>query len=598
MSFRFILKPSNTYGDTFKTVDDFLNAFDPRINSGYRSDGKHFFTEHVFRMLNAVFSQDNLRDYDTFKKVILESPYCDQGEFTTLLDLFSGLSDNQRFLIGVMRRHGPRLKFEGGAMTFRLYTPSYVSTTENYLELDYALNAHIVHNKEEFLAVFNTAYEKWHRDVISVGGITKRMKTAHLPFANSSLRTFFNYMEGYPCVKYETRYISPKEARDLIQTEAEVNFTVAYENNVPVLKLTCPLSPNNRRQLYQVFNYSTDVLSILSYPNVEPKEKEPILVGVELEVSTDYTMKQLVDAAEVPFFLGKQDSSINGCKQHKVELVTAPSSFKFLRRQYAKWFNNLDYNKFDVSNMTNNGMHVHVGRDHFEDNTHIRNFCWFFNNPANKTFLFNISEREVLGSFNTYSPMYTFQPGTTRTYAFKDIYRIIGRNFRGITNFKGGWENAKTVEVRLFRGIVSYATIVKNLDFVESVFYFTKDLTSYRQLTLRSYIDWLDEQPKNKYILLRKFLDTLKMKSILIEADVKDIIFMETNPERIIKLLQNAPFELTEDHILHLNGGDKRFVFDRKTKQLTSSVTNRGKLYEQDVSYAQRYLRNNNSQVA
>ena len=32
-------------------------------------------------------------------------------------------------------------------------------------------------------------------------------------------------------------------------------------------------------------------------------------------------------------------------------------------------------------------MHVHIGRDHFEDNNHIRNFCWFFNNPANTEFL-------------------------------------------------------------------------------------------------------------------------------------------------------------------------------------------------------------------
>lgn len=357
------------------------------------------------------------------------------------------------------------------------------------------------------------------------------------------------------------------------------------------LKTNRVVTSNNRKPLYNVLSYTTDALSILPYPNMEKKEKSPVLVGVELEVSTDYYVQELVDAAEDPFFLAKSDSSISGSKRNRMELVTAPSSFKYLKRQYALWFNKLDYDKFDCTVDTSNGMHVHVGREHFEDNHHIRNFCWFFNNPANTDFLVQISER-TKENLMKWSPTYMWH-NISRTRAFRDVNNYVV-NMRGITNLKGGWENGKTVEVRMFKGIVSYAAICKNLEFVEAVFHFTKGLTSYRDLTLRGFFKWLDVQSRNRFILLRKFIDQeVCVDKLLLHADVKDLVFTETDPVRIAQKLMKAPFKVTNEHITILNRKAKKrtYTLNRETGEISVTRYNIAKLASLDKSFAERYTR-------
>ncbi len=67
---------------------------------------------------------------------------------------------------------------------------------------------------------------------------------------------------------------------------------------------------------------------------------------------------------------------------------------------------------------------------------------------------------------------------------------------RGAVHYKG----EKTVEIRIFKGIVSYATVVKNIEFVDSVVEFTRTANT-NQVTLKHYLNWVSSLPSNKWIL-------------------------------------------------------------------------------------------------
>ena len=357
--------------------------------------------------------------------------------------------------------------------------------------------------------------------------------------------------------------------------------------SVPI-RVSIPIDYTNRARLYNIFSYTTDVTTLLHGKRKLPSEGTPVYIGVELELATDYSIEQLINASKELFFVAKQDSSITGRKPNKMELVTVPGSFKYIKKQYAHWFNNLDYQRFDCTNETNNGMHVHIDRRSFDDDYHIRNFCWFINNPANTPFIVAVSDRGSLSAMQTYCPIYNFPPQYTRTQSFKASHRLI-ENSRGATHLKGGWAGGKTLEVRIFRGIVSYAAIVKNLEFVESVFHFTQSLRSYREMTLSSYINWLFSQPANRFTILKKFLEQQDIAKFLVAAEVKDIIFNENDPDKIVQILAKSGLTLNNNHISYLNKGKKRtFVLDKTTGVVSVTKSNLFKLADLDISLAQR----------
>lgn len=352
--------------------------------------------------------------------------------------------------------------------------------------------------------------------------------------------------------------------------------------------------PFDRNPLYDRLPYSANPMNYIPYPNLLEKEKDPVLLGVELELSTEYSWRQLVDAAEDPFFILKQDGSITGSKPNLAELVTAPSSFKYLKRQFALWFDKLDYNKFDTTTNTGNGMHVHVGKEHFEDRIHMRNFCWFLNNPANQDFNVLISERGTYQIMSRYSPICSFYGCSTKMRAYRRVLELVGNGFRGISNFKGGINRSDTIEVRMFKGIVSYASIVKNLEYVESLFYFTRSLSSYRELSLKHYLEFLNKTPKNRFTVLKEFLEVEKvaLKKLLPAAEVKDIIFNVEGPHKILELIHKSGLKVTKEHLAFLNKRKrtKTFALDPKTGQLMIIGGVGSKLVHLDKAIANRYL--------
>lgn len=574
------------------TVDSMEKLFDPRVNRAFPpiNSAQELYWASMKKTLDTLFCKENVENYSFCRHFMFNGTMLDEAEWLFFKDITKDVPLEHRYLFSMFRRdrllhseHG-RIQLLDGTQ-HRDIGSSYLSYEGKWSYV--SLNGM---TSEQFATKIKETHEKFDTEVFQRCRNTTEWPSSCVYAPSNLVKYYLYYTAGSDIFVTNGRTGNAYKTLKRILDGAELRITITGRN--VELHLVQTVSRTNRSPIHQLLNYTTDVLTLLPFPNMEKKEKDPILVGVELECCTDYDVKELVDAAEDPFFLAKSDSSISGSKNNRMELVTAPSSFKYLKRQYALWFNKLDYTKFDVTTQTENGMHVHIGRTHFEDDTHIRNFCWFYHNPANLEFLVSVSER-TQADLMRWSPTYQFS-SRTRTKAFKEAYKIVSNNHRGITNFKGGWEGAKTVEIRMFKGIVSYAAIVKNLEFIEATFHFTKGLMSYRDLTLRGFLKWLDRQPRNKYILLRKFIDGIKsMDRILLAADIKDTIFNVTDQHKVARLLMGASFKVTNEHITYLNKRAKKRVYtlNKETGEITVHQPNVSKLQAFDKSFAERYTR-------
>jgi hypothetical protein len=370
----------------------------------------------------------------------------------------------------------------------------------------------------------------------------------------------------------------------IVQYASEnIRIVISSKHNYSQLHFKASLPAGDRRALARVLNYSTNVLEHLPYIIKGPKEGSSPTYGIELESCSDYTPQQMIDAQKDLFFIMKQDGSISGSKPQKYEIVTVPATMKAHKRLWAELFEKIDYNKFDTTKDTGNGMHVHVGREFFSPK-HLRRFCWFITNPAHFDFMFTISERPNRNDITRWAPMPNYN-GYTKCGA---IYNTVlsCSNLRGAVHFKGD----KTVEVRMFKGIVSYATVVKNLEFVDSVFHFTQ-VTSLSQLTLKNYISWLQSTDKNRYTMIKAFIAEIPVKEILTTAEVLDYVWDEKTDYKIAERLNKAPFKITSAHITVLNKKRRVRAFILKNGLVHCVRNNGGLLAKLDKSLSQKQTR-------
>ncbi|SHH47626.1 hypothetical protein [Bradyrhizobium erythrophlei] len=352
------------------------------------------------------------------------------------------------------------------------------------------------------------------------------------------------------------------------------------------IAISNPVTKTNKAALWTTLSYSADVLELLPWPLIVKGEQKPICYGVELEVSTQYTTKQLVEASDEPFFAGKQDSSISGTMRNKVELVTAPMSLKSHKKEWSHLFSNLDYDLFDTTVDTNNGMHVHIGREHFNDN-HLRTFAWFFGNPCNLEFIVALSERKA-NQMHQYAAMPSWPEQATKTSSLKSVVEYFDM-LRGAVNLH---KSKPTVEVRIFKGIASYATILKNLEVVDAIFHFTQQ-SSQTASGLREFLNFLRKTPRNKYPVLKEFIATLDTKKMLSAAQLNDLVFNVKDPRQILSIIEKKHFPITSHHVSILNAkqGVRTFIFNKDTGTIEIVRTKHGRMSHLDRVLEKKYTR-------
>lgn len=362
------------------------------------------------------------------------------------------------------------------------------------------------------------------------------------------------------------------------------------------------VSKEYRDPILRQLNYSANVLKYLPDFKKDVNEKSPIFYGVELEVACDYKVKDLVMAPEDPFFICKQDGSISGNGSTFTEIVTTPMSLRMHKKYWADLFNKLDYDKFDTSRDTNNGMHVHIGSECITKK-HRAALLWFYTNPMNRQFLLEVSERTIESLMKWAKPPMTNPDLKAMWRNYTNVEEIVrdhsGRDRHALLNFA---ERTSTIEFRLFKGIVSFADILKNLEFIESTIEFTSNRW-FRSNSVHMYLKWLKSTPTNKYSTLKEFLTHINMNHCAAYVDLAPILwdFKNFTPKEFINKFskfKNLTQVFDNHHSSLLNSWLGSRVFEVKEGKLVTSKIYGSPIAHLDKVVANKYLkRDKNNKV-
>jgi hypothetical protein len=335
------------------------------------------------------------------------------------------------------------------------------------------------------------------------------------PVANIAWRVY-QYMAGKNCFYFvrDGAYGSVTSLLGYASYSIEYNpQTYLYVSNVEVPEGS--IRPVSRAHLYGLMGYNArathyiaakQVSTKLRDGKVVPAARDNLLYGIELELVTNHPVKKLIDSQECPFFICKQDSSITGKGANRIECVTVPMDYRGQRKAWGDFFSKFwddargEYEGFDLTTKTNNGMHIHMTKAAFTSK-HLKRFVWMLVRPEHREFVLNLSERG--NSFGSYAPMPVWSARYKSNRAKYDacLSSLPGRGAVALETSSG-----KTIEVRLFKGIVSYASLLKNLEFCDALYYYTLEMP-YSKLTLEHFLTWLDSKnPPRNYKALKLFV--------------------------------------------------------------------------------------------
>jgi hypothetical protein len=217
-----------------------------------------------------------------------------------------------------------------------------------------------------------------------------------------------------------------------------------------------------------------------------------LFMGVEIEIaklslySSDFV--ESLNRKQKDFVYLKDDASIGA---DGAELVTMPATLEAFAEVFP--FDELD----DVRNLgarsfaySSCGFHIHVSRSAFSA-THLWRFVKFqLNNPALCQF---IAQRET-------SSYATWDYEESERSSLPDYVK--GKKSNGRRYLAINFQNAQTVELRYFKGNILKNAILKNLEFVQSVYDYTKNMSisNVMQGGLResNYHAWLEQHDAYK----------------------------------------------------------------------------------------------------
>lgn len=212
--------------------------------------------------------------------------------------------------------------------------------------------------------------------------------------------------------------------------------------------------------------------------------------GIELEVERKESiikpdqMAETVNAKTRGEFYFKKDGSLD----NGFEIVSHPMSIEFIKDKKDMFKNMFDclvekgYRSYQTDTC---GMHLHISRKAF-GTWHLYRFMKFFDD--NKDFILEISQRKAK-NLNEWASLEELE----REQILRKIKnkRNQSRRYQAIN-----LENDETVEVRIFRGTLNLSSFFKNIEFVESLFNYTKN-TPTNEITISGYVKYVNDNVKN-----------------------------------------------------------------------------------------------------
>ena len=260
---------------------------------------------------------------------------------------------------------------------------------------------------------------------------------------------------------------------------------VGFQGRVWLRRSTRSLRTNPSTQWNKKWNYTKKMDSdeYNFYRTLKGEGADNVMFGMELEVSTKLSCEEIqeivtdVRPKQEPFFIFKQDSSISGQYSNNVELVTVPCSPKYLKKAWKLFFNKVHKlcaakgleikDVFDVRNDLSNGIHIHVSKSTFLNKLHKRKFVAAWNSPESN--ITRTIQRISGRPFN-----YTDNHYCTPNYRFDTK---LARRLQMDTNGRATChELSRTVEVRVFQGIVDIDHIIRCIEATEAMYYMVLSL--------------------------------------------------------------------------------------------------------------------------
>lgn len=278
-------------------------------------------------------------------------------------------------------------------------------------------------NKTIWLGWFPSSHPQMNVRINSLGVLTA-------PKCSSVMEYF-----SHECVECHT-YIKPQDRR-------EDSCLWCLEKKYP----HCEVKPYTENALRHV-----KVQVSLKKPFIMPahpvKWLTPILLGCELEYncaeanSLDARLSLLKHLDK--FVIFKHDGSLS---EGGFEIVTAPADLPMHKLKFQPVFAHFP-EALEIGERT--GMHIHLDRNALSP-LMLGRMVEFMHNPANKTFIETIGERPC----NNYSN----QTGMGYRH-------VLEKDVGGTRYHTLNISPEKTVEFRIFKAPATYASFVKNLEFV------------------------------------------------------------------------------------------------------------------------------------
>lgn len=236
-----------------------------------------------------------------------------------------------------------------------------------------------------------------------------------------------------------------------------------------------------------IMGYSSDVLEYFDGFLTMPNEKTKLFMGVELEVERQgsaHDVNRIMNAGK--FGLLKSDGSLN----NGYEIVTVPATFAYHTSPDAPWREMLqkaiDGGSRSFKRSTT-GVHIHVSRAALSPLL-IGKLIVFINAKSNEDFLCALAGRNLAA--HTYCKLL---PGKK----VKDM-----RNTRGSQEGRYeavNLENAKTIELRIFKGNLRYEALMRYIEFTHALIGYLDTVSAGSLFACTPFIEWVEKQGRALY---------------------------------------------------------------------------------------------------
>ena len=303
-------------------------------------------------------------------------------------------------------------------------------------------------------------------------------------------------------------------------------------------------------------------------PKKIPTEKNPLYLGIELEVDNKYDdyaedNNQLILSRVRTIFEKDLIGSYDGSLRNGFEMVTQPMTLDFWKKNKASQLQEIT--RFLIShgyishNTTTCGLHVHVNRDYLGETKEEQE------NAIDKIYL-------IMENFKKEFELFARRSSNHYSNFLLDVEENIKENL-SICSIKEkknkhnrymalNITNDKTIEFRLFKGTLKYTTIMATLELVDIIVNIAKDKTVEELIgiTWNDIIDYKKSEYLCSYSQDRNIISNTVLKDYSIE-------YMKLRIEKNKKQIQEANKE-NERVKKEINSIIDRFVGLMKEKNV------------------------------